>query len=316
MASLENTYQWKGRIDDKSDIEAMRIHQCIKNCSLEDLKSLKTENAYGIIGFCCDEGVRRNKGRIGAKKGPDAIRAQLASLAYPSSMPRLYDFGNISCDDDLEDAQELLSSVVEKIALKGIIPLVLGGGHETSFGHYCGLEAAFTQKQIGILNIDAHFDLRPLSEGASSGTPFLQINKLLKAKSKNFSYMCLGIQKASNTQSLFKTAEQLHVDWMSAEQMRQVGPTPVMSYAKEFSDAQDGLYLTICLDAFSSSLAPGVSAPSPFGLEAHWIERILFALKQNNKIVAVDVVELNPDLDSDSRTAKFAAHCIHKVIDS
>ena len=75
--------------------------------------------------------------------------------------------------------QRLLGLAVEKILSLNLFPLVLGGGHETTFGHFQGQLADQSQKagtpDIGIINFDAHFDLRPYDKGRSSGSMFSQI---------------------------------------------------------------------------------------------------------------------------------------------
>ncbi|NCN26572.1 formimidoylglutamase [bacterium] len=315
MTKLDLSFKWEGRIDSTSDTSSFRLHQVVQSTTTDKLPSKNTKHSYGLIGFCCDQGVERNKGRLGAKEGPNTIRSSMASLAYPSCLPRVFDLGNIHCvDEKLEEAQQALANAVHQCTKDGVKSIVLGGGHETSYGHFLGLEKSYPDKKIGIINLDAHFDLRPTSPSASSGTPFLQIAEHLKNQNKKFSYLCLGIQEASNTQSLFKTAERLGVDWMSAEQMRQVGPNPVMSFVREFCENVDGIYLTICLDGFAAAHAPGVSAPSPFGLEPAWAEWLLATLKEQSNIIGFDVVELNPRLDQDHRTANLAAQCVFKFI--
>src|SRR5690625_4448072 len=68
---LTDKHIWQGRIDD--DSESLRYHQTVKIKSIDTLKK-QTKNSFSLIGFQCDEGVRRNLGRTGAAKGPEAIR--------------------------------------------------------------------------------------------------------------------------------------------------------------------------------------------------------------------------------------------------
>src|SRR5699024_11664308 len=110
----------------------------------------------------CHEGVRRNKGRLGAKDAPNMIRTQLSSLPYHDTGQKFVDVGNLSCDDeDLEGAQERLGDSVAALLEKNYTPIILGGGHETFYGHYLGVRKQVgAGKKIGMINLDAHFDLR------------------------------------------------------------------------------------------------------------------------------------------------------------
>src|SRR5205085_4457153 len=86
-----------------------------------------------LIGFACDEGVRRNGGRVGAKDGPTAIRAALANLAWHQHHP-VYDGGDVRCDDaDMEGAQARLAEVVADAIRAGHRPLALGRGDERAW---------------------------------------------------------------------------------------------------------------------------------------------------------------------------------------
>ena len=67
--------------------------------------------SFGIIGYASDEGVKRNKGRIGAEKGPNIIKQTLGPMPNPlSKKTNLYDFGNITClNNDLENGSRKFS---------------------------------------------------------------------------------------------------------------------------------------------------------------------------------------------------------------
>ncbi|OQP17922.1 arginase family protein, partial [Geobacillus zalihae] len=98
--------RWTGRIDSVSDEQAFRLHQRIRLLDLS--RPLETvERAAAFIGFACDEGVRRNQGRQGAKEAPAAVKAALARL--PWHLPEgvvVYDAGDVVCvDERLEQSQ-------------------------------------------------------------------------------------------------------------------------------------------------------------------------------------------------------------------
>src|SRR3546814_2258792 len=90
---------WHGRVDSVDDPEAFRWHQVVR--------AVEPDSAAGIalIGFACDEGVRRNGGRQGAVEGPSALRRALSNLPVTGNLP-IYDAGDVSCaDTDLENSR-------------------------------------------------------------------------------------------------------------------------------------------------------------------------------------------------------------------
>ena len=83
---------------------------------------------------------------------------------------------------------------------------------------------------------------------------------------------------------------------------------------ENLESSHEFIYLSIDLDGFASCHAPGVSAPGPFGFSVEFF-RILFKyILKTKKVVAIDIVELNPLYDIDSRTAKLAAHIINMAV--
>ena len=88
----------------------------------------------------------------------------------------------------------------------------------------------------------------------------------------------------------------------------------VTSKLHAFTERNDALYLTIDLDGFSSAYAPGVSAPSPMGFSPAFAFKILHFLMQTQKVVAVDIAELNPRYDRDQSTAVLAARIADAVV--
>jgi len=318
---------WQGRIDDPDDIDSYRWHQWVKRIDLSD-REIKPFSiaapAFCFLGFCCDKGVEKNQGRVGTAKGPISIRKQMANL--PVSFDRnlcLFDGGDLICTgESLESAQNQLAALVERICFLNLIPIVLGGGHEIALGHYTGLVNSISKLSpgedpgLGIVNIDAHFDLRPYHNGGNSGTMFLQIADRCKANNREFSYYCLGIQKYGNTISLFKKAEELNVRYELAKDIVEATIPHIQSRLDTFLEKRKHIYLTICSDVFSSAFAPGVSASQPFGLHPEVVLRLVKRVLQSGKVIGVDIAEVSPRFDEDNRTAKLAATVIFAIVNT
>ncbi len=305
---------WKGRIDSESDIFSFRYHQKVKLANSFTISNVNSSSkTFGIIGFKCDEGVRRNKGRTGAAEGPDYIRQALAKLPWHlSPQTELIDTGDIQCKgNQMERAQEKLATEVSNLLNKNIFPLILGGGHETLYGHYLGVRHHIgPEAKLGIINIDAHFDMRPYDMETSSGTMFKQI---LDKDSKS-SYLVAGIQKQGNTQALFKTAEKYKVNYILEEDITFDKIEEVKRKINNFIEKNEFIILTLCTDVIGSTYAPGVSAPSPFGLEPKIIRALMRHIVSNSKITSFDICEVNPSLDEGGKTVSLAASLLNDAL--
>lgn len=302
---------WTGRVDPEAD--SARWHQRVQPLAEANQPGL------ALLGFACDEGVQRNHGRIGAAGGPVAIRKALANLAWHRDTPA-YDAGDIACDDgDLEAAQTRLAYAVRALLDAGHQPLVLGGGHEVAYGSWSGLAGHLGKQpvpRIGIINFDAHFDLRDPAHVRSSGTPFSQIADQCVARGWPFRYACLGISRASNTRALFTRAAELDV-WVRED--RDISESTLEALGREldaFANDCDALYLTLDIDVLPACEAPGVSAPAARGVAISLLEPLLLRLKASGKVRLIDVAELNPLHDIDNRTARAAARLIHVLTSS
>lgn len=273
--------------------------------------------SFALIGFGSDEGVKRNKGRLGAADAPDMIRAQLANLPVHQSVS-IVDIGTVVCEQgQLEKAQAELADQVERSLQQGMKPIVLGGGHEVAFGSFSGLfqyiQHHEPQQKIGIINFDAHFDLRE-AEQVTSGTPFLNAAKLSEQNQKEFHYLCIGVAKHSNTKALFDTADRLNCQYIYDQQLQLSEIDHLISKINGFIEKIDALYITVDLDVFSASIAPGVSAPAVKGIDLSVFDPLFQAIKKSGKIRVFDVAECNPRFDLDNRTAKLAAYIIFNYI--
>ncbi|WP_407482691.1 formimidoylglutamase [Elizabethkingia meningoseptica] len=299
-------YKWTGRFDGDDPL-SRRLFQIV-TC---DAGSEKIEEGNFLLhGFAVDEGVQRNKGRVGASTAPDIIRKNMSNFPVVSPDFKLYDLGDINCPDgDLEKTQDNLAESVAAGLRKGGKSIVLGGGHEVTYAHYSGLKKAFPTKRIGIVNFDAHFDNREPENGrASSGTGFWQI-----ATEGEIHSMHIGIQRNSNTLKLFDTAHQFGMNYILSDELFFENLPQLYPKIDEFLEKTDILYVTICMDVFNASIAPGVSASAYNGIFADYTFMLLYRhILRNKKLKALDVAEVNPVYDIQDRTARLAASLVNE----
>ncbi|MFD1361283.1 formimidoylglutamase [Lentibacillus salinarum] len=299
---------WTGRIDDATDPASHRFHQAVQVMDLDELTA--SRHAFGIIGFASDEGVRRNKGRQGAAQAPDEIRKFLAKLPYNLD-GRTADVGNVHCKENkLENAQTELGRHVTAVLQQNITPVILGGGHETLYGHYFGAKAyAGPDKTIGIINIDAHFDMRDDPE-PSSGTMFRQILE----EDETAGYLCLGIQTFGNTKALFETADAYGCEYILEKDITANDFQDTFLTIDDFSKRYDYVIMTLCTDSIKASAAPGVSAPSPLGLDPKTVQTLLTYVAGKKHLLSFDISEVNPLVDESDKTVRLAAYLVAETM--
>ncbi len=261
-----------------------------------------------IVGFPVDEGVRRNRGRTGAATAPNEIRRWLARLtawdgqnAIDLSRHPPLDAGNVRKQASLEKSQTALGEVIAGFLAHGAVPVVLGGGHETAYGHFLG----YAGRPVGIINLDAHLDVRPCDGGLGhSGTPFRQALEHPTHALGPGRYVCLGAQPHSVSRGHhdYLRGRNCVVRW--CEEVRG-------SLAPQFAQERDRLggevYLTIDADVARAADVPGVSAPSPLGLAGEEIAACARLAGESPAVRSVDLVEINPRHDCDGRSARWAA---------
>jgi len=259
-----------------------------------------------LVGFPSDEGVRRNGGRPGAAQAPDALRHFLYKLTpdpervepFRRLLQHTRDLGNLVLSGELERDQALLGSAIAPYLNRGVVVIVLGGGHETAYGHFLGYVEA--DQEVALLNLDAHADVRPLNVGKGhSGSPFRQaLDHPLK--------FCLGYTVAG---LLPHAVSQSHLDFIAEHGGRFVWRSALTRQAIDevFASLDQAHLVTFDLDAVDQAYAPGVSAPATRGLSSElWLYAAYKAGKQP-QVRSFDVVELNPTYDRDGQTARLAA---------
>lgn len=313
---LAEKSNWQGRKTNPA-LGIQYWYQAIEILDINDLENrvLNSEKStIAIVGYACDEGVRRNLGRVGAVKGPETIRERLAKIPFHLNNKRVADVGDVVCiDEDMEACQSTFSKIISQLLLNNIFPIAIGGGHDIALGHFNGIWSAVkdtTKNKIGIINFDAHFDLRPVENQPNSGTPF---NQIISEFGENVNYLAIGIQQQSNTKELFDIAKNKNVRYINSLDCEITNLKSIYEQLDSFIAENDWIYITVDLDGFSSAYAPGVSAPSPLGFSPSFILNVLKYLLDTKKVISCDIAELNPTYDRDNTTATLAARIVDYI---
>lgn len=256
-----------------------------------------------MLGCPQDEGVARNKGRVGARLGPQEIRRALYRLPRAAALGpiRVFDLGDLQLPGTLEKIHELHFEVVRRLLKEGKIVLSLGGGNDIA---YPDVKAAAKQfGRVGAFNIDAHLDLRADRE-PNSGTPYRQLldEKLLAPEL----FHEVGIQPLANSPAYLDYAKERRIPVHPLSEIQERGVDEVLRGPLSAAQVK-AVFWGFDLDSVRAADAPGVSAPSPIGLSAEEICRIATLAGRDARTRLIEVSEVNPTYDLDGRTSRLAA---------
>ncbi|RDU98531.1 formimidoylglutamase [Trinickia dinghuensis] len=325
MSTAFDSSVWTGRRDAGEHGDTARLFERVRPYDAGS----NVKGAPVLIGFACDEGVRRNQGRVGAAHAPRALRRALAGLPA-HRLGECFDAGDIVCaGEDLEGAQAALSEQVHRVLAAGARPIVLGGGHEVAWGTYGGLRGwldeqagsssraansdAADARKLLVVNFDAHFDLRTARPG-NSGTPFDQIARDCEARGVALTYACFGVSELANTAALFARANEIGAHYVIDLDMQERHLGERLAELDGLIAQADDIYLTIDLDVLPASVVPGVSAPAAFGVPLAVVEAMVMRIRASPKLRAADIAEYNPEYDQDTRSARAAARLVYRLL--
>lgn len=279
---------------------------------LQDWDAISADVA--ILGAPFDQGTQW---RAGTRFGPRAIReaSTLFSFGhagaydheddavYLGSDVRIVDIG----DADIIHTNTLQSHAniklgVEKILAAGALPVILGGDHSINIP--C-INAFSERGNIHILQIDAHLDFVDERHGVRFGHG----NPMRRAAEKSYvtGLTQVGIRNVSSTaREGYEAARKMGSDILSVRQMRALGPKAVIDRIPKGAK----VYVTIDIDGFCPSIAPGTGTPSHGGFLYYEVLEMLQAVARRNEVVGIDLVEVAPDYDHSGSTAILAAQVL------
>lgn len=303
----DNIYD-KGRIN----LPFVGISTFGKRPHVSDWDCIKADVA--IIGAPFDGGTQF---RPGARFGPRAVRE--ASTLFSFGHAGAYDheddivyLGSETAIVDLGDADivhtntqkshENIELAVRKALEANALPVTIGGDHSINIP--C-INAFDGQMPFHILQIDAHLDFVDERHGVRNGHG----NPMRRAAEKSYvtGLTQLGIRNVSSTaKEGYEDARNMGSDILSVRQVRNFGSTTTAARIP----AGAPLYVTIDIDAFCPSIAPGTGTPSHGGFLYYEVLEILQEVAKNHKIIGIDLVEVAPDYDQSGSTAILAAQIL------
>ncbi|MCP5077831.1 MAG: formimidoylglutamase [Psychromonas sp.] len=303
---------WTGLTEQGNDPLALRWH--------DKVEAYKETSSPGVclFGFPSDLGIRNAKGRSGSTKGPEFIRKSLANVAWHfNDDQKIYDAGNLTCEwFDLKKAQQDLGNALAHFMRKNHTIMVLGGGHEMAYSNFIALSKTQPKNsRLGIINFSSFLGMNQLDK-ITSLNPFSQIAEYCAENDREFNYLCLGVNKQYNTQSVFNHAQKHQAQYIFDTKMRWLHIKQLEAIIKSFMHNIDALYISFDLSVLPAYVAPGVSFPNSYGVQLDIIEHLIDTIKTSvgDKLKISGIAEYSPTYDQDKHTAQIASRLINLII--
>lgn len=279
---------------------------------VEDWSSIDADIA--VLGAPFDFGTQY---RAGSRFGPRAVREASTLFSYGQSGAydheddctylgaevRMVDIGDADIiHTDTNRSHANIRAGVKAILDAGALPVVIGGDHSVNIP--C-IEAFDGRGPIHIFQIDAHLDFVDERHGVRVGHG----SPMRRAAEKPFvtGLTQVGIRNVSSTaRDGYEDARRRGADILSVRQARALGPQGVIDRIP----AGARVYVTLDIDGFCPSIAPGTGTPSHGGFLYYEVLEMLQALARRHEVVGIDLVEVAPDYDHAGVTAILAAQVL------
>ncbi|MFC7357543.1 formimidoylglutamase [Jejudonia soesokkakensis] len=275
---------------------------------LQDSTQLsETSATYILVGIPEDIGVRANYGNAGtAEAWNEALNAFCNIQVHPNiPVERIALLGAINCTQEMRSAEKnndmahlgklvkeidiKVATIIEKVVAAGKIPIIIGGGHNNSFGNLKGASKAL-KKPINCINFDAHTDFRAL-EHRHSGNGF----RYAKNDGSLHKYFIFGVHRNYTSQPVFEAlkAASEHVRFSLFED---IAVTKNITFAKALEEASAFISDTpfgieLDMDAIANM---GSSAMTPSGFSVEEARQFLNYFSANKNCTYIHICEGTP----------------------
>ncbi|WP_458185877.1 formimidoylglutamase [Haladaptatus sp. NG-WS-4] len=298
MSELTHTFEWAGTSADPNDEQFADV------VSPTDLDSAAEFDAV-LVGEPYDGAVI---GRKGAGDGPRAIRDALAGTKShhfdAGPVEAVGDLGDVTGLEEtgsVDEAQSLVRETAATVHEQDTVPVFLGGDNSLT---YPNAEPLVDAGSLGVVNFDAHLDVREVRGDPTSGTPYRQL-----FDAGLDSYACVGARHFETTTAYADFVREQDGEIVTAEE---VGEDSVSAIDTALSamDGVDAVYVSVDMDVLDAAAAPGVSAPTPGGISSRELFRMLRLAASDDRVAGFEVVECAPDLDRENVTASAGARAV------
>lgn len=250
---------------------------------------------------------RASIGNAGSAKTPDAIRKELYQLYMPPTEKefRMIDLGNIKAGETVRDTYFALATVMLELITRKVIPIIIGGSHDNTFGQYLGYKNL--QTLINVVNVDERIDMNEQPATTPDSSNFV-MNILTHSPNYLFNYSHLGYQTYLNDSKAVETLNSLNFDCQRLGLVR--------AFLEETEPVlRDADMLTIDISSIRQADAPAHRQGSPNGFSGEELCQITRYAGLSDKLTSIGIYEINTDFDNNRQTVQLAAQMIWYFIE-
>ncbi len=237
---------------------------------------------------------------------------------------------------------DVCNSVRNILTSKTHFPVVLAGDHSTAVGTIAGMKAAYPNKTIGVIWIDAHADIH-----TPYTTPSGNMHGMPIAASLNFDHqlpsgnephkeviaLWSDVKNLSNIAPKIKPNDIIYIgvrdiEWQEealmnehgirnfkVEEVREKGIDQIVSTTLELLKNTDVIYISYDVDVLDPSLSRGTGTPVDNGFKLEEVKQLISKLVKEPKVKCFEMVEINPTLDDKgNRMAEMALEVLEIVV--
>lgn len=213
----------------------------------------------------------------------------------------------------------------------GYFPIVMAGDHSTAYGTIAGIKKAHPKKRLGVVWIDAHADIhtpyttpsgnmhgmslamacaldnfeRKVNDPKGETTDYWEQIKNVgtpgaKIKPEDIVYIAVrDFEKPENY-----LINKYNINFIETEDVRKHGPIAIAERARQMLQHCDLIYISFDVDSLDSRISQGTGTPVPNGLTVEEAKMLNVALCKDPKVIAWEIAEVNPTLDTENRMAE------------
>lgn len=302
-----------------ANLPSVGLATFMKSPVCEDLSKIDADVA--VLGIPYDGGTGF---RSGSRFGPREIRSNSTRYSAWGAWKggggywdingkkkmlegtRIVDCGDVDIAYyGIERNMGLITEAVTAILDRDALPVLLGGDHSVSFP----IVRAFEQfAPLDIVHVDAHLDFIDEVDGMkhASGSPLRRIRELRFVRHMTH----LGIRCIRSREGDYEDATRLGSRIFTRDEIREDGTRGVL----EKLPSMGNVYVTVDIDGFDPSVAPGTGSPTVDGLLYHEVRALLQGVAKKGSVVGFDLVEVNPSVDVHGQTSLLATTLIAEFL--
>ena len=285
-----------------------------------------------VIGVPLDLGA----GRRGVDMGPSAVRIAGLGDRLAAMGCQVIDKGNLPVPiPETQEARDVTKKYIREIArvcqrlyqdasksvAAGALPIVLGGDHSLAAGSVAATADAAVREggEIGLIWVDAHGDLNTPASTTSGNVHGMPLAALLGDEPVELSRLgdrsptvradrtvLIGVRNLDDLEK--ERLLDSHVHLFTMKDIDRDGIAAVMERALAIAgNDTSGIHVSFDVDVCDPTIAPGVGTPVKGGLDYREAHMVMEMIADSGRLAGLDLVEVNPILDTQNQTATLAA---------